>query len=65
MSKFSVNEEKLKEKYKQIVSFHYVSNKNLNGIDELVKNLVNVTLQQKSIGEAVPVKKNNFLSKKI
>ncbi len=65
MSKFTLNEEKLKKKFDQIVDFHYVSSITQEGIDALAKSLIDVTLQQKYIGEAIPVSKTikiiNFL----
>lgn len=55
VSKYSLSEEKLKAKYKQIVAFHYVSNKTKAGIKELTKNLIEITLKEKYMGEAIPV----------
>ncbi len=53
--KFTLNESKLKEKYKQISGFHFVSNIYQTGIEELSNNLIQATLIQKYIGEALPV----------
>ena len=55
VSKYSLNEDKLKEKYKQIIGFYYVSNKTMLGIDVLVEDLVNTTVAQKYIGDEIPV----------
>ena len=53
--KVKVNEKKLKEKFKQIVGFHYVSNRTFKGIDVLVNELVSETVKLKHIGEEIPV----------
>ena len=45
----------LKAKYKQIAGFHFVSSVTRSGILNLEKDLVEVTLQQKYIGEKIPV----------
>lgn len=55
VSKYSINKERLKSKFKQIVGFHFISNKTQVGIDELVKKLVSVTLGENYMGEAIPV----------
>lgn len=55
VSKFTLNKDKLKARYGQIAGFYFVSNVNKSGIDELVKSLINVTLQEKYMGEEIPV----------
>ena len=55
VSKYSINKEKLKSKFKQIVGFHFISNKTQVGIEELVEKLVSVTLGENYMGEAIPV----------
>ena len=45
----------LKAKYKQIAGFHFVSSVTGDGIPNLEKELIEVTLQQKYIGEKIPV----------
>ncbi|RMZ98086.1 serine threonine- kinase pats1 [Brachionus plicatilis] len=52
--KFSINQEKLKSRYNQICGFYFVSNTKNIGIDELVKDLIDVTLKQKYMNEAIP-----------
>ncbi len=47
-------------KFNQIVGFHYVSSVTQEGIEYLSKNLIDVTLQQKYIGEAIPVNIKQF-----
>ena len=61
MSKYTLNEEKLRARYKQIVAFHYVSCVEMTGIADLVEELVSVTLAQKYMGEAIPVGVYPFL----
>jgi hypothetical protein len=53
-------EEKLKSKYKQIAGFHFVSNVSKEGIQKLSKHLIDVTLQEKYMGEAIPVRKKQY-----
>ena len=53
--KYTLNEQKLRAKFKQIVGFHFVSSFTQVGIDELSKELIKTTLQEKYIGEAIPV----------
>ena len=55
VSKFTLNQAKLKEKYKQIAGFHFVSNVSQAGVEELSKQLIQTTLQEKYMGEALPV----------
>ena len=55
VSVYALNEDSLKIRYKQIVGFFYVSNYTQSGIEELAEQLVHVTLQQKYIGERIPV----------
>ena len=50
-----MNQIKLKEKYKQIAGFHFVSNVSQAGVEELSKHLIQTTLQEKYMGEAIPV----------
>ncbi|XP_069137453.1 uncharacterized protein [Argopecten irradians] len=54
MTKISLPMEDLKEKYHQIMDFHFVSSKNGNGIPELKEALFDVTLQQEYMGEKIP-----------
>lgn len=56
VSKYNINKEKLKAKFNQIVGFFFVSNLNKTGIHELIKSLIDVTLQQTYMGEAIPVR---------
>lgn len=53
--KFSINQEKLKSRYNQIIGFYFVSNTRNIGIDDLIKDLIQVTLKQKYMDEAIPV----------
>ena len=55
ISKYTLNKEKLKAKYKQIVGFYFVSCTKLTGIDVLADDIVKVTLGLKYIGENIPV----------
>ena len=50
-----MNEAKLKARFKQIVGFYYVSNITHQGIDKLSDDLIKTTLQEKYIGESIPV----------
>jgi hypothetical protein len=59
VSKYTLDKEDFKKRFKQIVGFHFVSSKDYTGIAELTKDLIDVTLKQKYIGEAIPV--NYFL----
>jgi hypothetical protein len=54
VSKYSLNEEKLRSKFRQIIGFYYVSSITKEGIDVLSKKLIETTLQEKYMGEAVP-----------
>ena len=56
VSKYTLNQEKLKSKYNQIVAFYFISNKTKAGINELVNRLIDTTLREKYMGEAIPVK---------
>lgn len=56
MSKYVIDEAGLKSKYKQIVGFHFVSSWTHDGIDELRQKIVAATLQEKYIGEQIPVR---------
>lgn len=62
VSKFSLNQEKLKSKYKQICSFGFISNKTKEGIKELINDLINTTLKETYMGEAIPVGFGSFAS---
>ena len=53
--KFTLNQQQLKERYKDIVGFYYVSNKTKIGIEDLKQTIISATLQQKHIGEEIPV----------
>ena len=55
MTKYGLDEDKLKWRYKQIAGFAYVSSVSMSGIAALTDELVKVTLDQKYMGEAVPV----------
>ena len=55
VSKYSLNQKKLRSRYKQIVGFHFVSSVNMTGIQQLADELIRVTLEQKYMGEAFPV----------
>jgi leucine-rich repeat kinase 2 len=52
--KYYLNEVKLKEKFEKIVGFYYVSNLTKSGIAKLAKDLVEVTLKEKYMGEQIP-----------
>ena len=56
MSKYVIDQAGLEAKYKQIVGFHFVSSTTYNGIEELRKKIVATTLQEKYIGEKIPVR---------
>ncbi|CAF0816500.1 unnamed protein product [Brachionus calyciflorus] len=60
VAKFTLNKEKLKARYNQICGFHFVSNTKNIGINELVKDLLDVTLKQKYMGESIPSVWLNF-----
>ena len=60
MSKYSIDTEDLKKRFKQIVGFHFVSSTTMIGIDELEKAIIEITLQQKYIGEFIPEVWLNF-----
>jgi leucine-rich repeat kinase 2 len=53
----------LRSRFKQIVGFYFVSSLNMSGIKELSNELVQVTLQQKYIGEKIPEAWFNFEKK--
>ena len=55
VAKYNLDMSELKAKYKQIAGFHFVSSVTRSGISNLEKDLVEVTLQQKYIGEKIPV----------
>lgn len=55
VSKYTIDEEGLKSKYKQIIGFHFVSSHTFEGIEELEKKIIETTLQEKYIGEKIPV----------
>lgn len=55
VSKYTIDEEGLKSKYKQIIGFHFVSSYTFEGIEELEKKIIETTLQEKYIGEKIPV----------
>lgn len=56
MDKYSLNQERLKAKYKQIIGFHFISNKTKLGIEKLKDDLLQATLGQTYMDEAIPVK---------
>jgi hypothetical protein len=64
VAKYNIDQDDLKARYHQIVDFYFVSSYTLQGIDNLVKKLIQVTLDEKYIGECVPVKyyKQNILN---
>lgn len=55
VAKYQLNEQELKNRYKQIVGFYYVSSPTNDGIPELTSQLVKTTLQEKYMGELIPV----------
>ena len=55
VSKYSIDKEDLKSRFKSIVDFFFVSSVTYVGIEDLTKRLIEVTLQQKYIGEKIPV----------
>lgn len=61
MSKYVIDQAGLEAKYKQIIGFHFVSSKTFTGIDELRQKIVATTLQEKYIGEKIPVRYFNSL----
>ncbi len=54
VSTYSLNRESLKDRFPQIAGFHFVSSYTGQGINEFASMLVEVTLQQKYIGENIP-----------
>ena len=60
VTKYTIDTEDLKQRFKQIVGFHFVSSKNKEGINQLEKEIIEVTMQQKYIGEKVPEVWLNF-----
>lgn len=57
---YSLNMEDLKLRFPQIYGFHYVSSYTFEGIYKFSQNLVEVTLQQKYMGEEIPKLWFNF-----
>lgn len=55
-----MNQEKLKSKYRQIAAFFFISNKTQEGVNELVNRLIDTTLREKYMGEAIPEVWLNF-----
>ena len=55
VSKYTLNQEDFKERFKQIVGFHFVSCYDYRGIAQLTKSLIATTLEQNYIGETIPV----------
>lgn len=55
VAKYALDEEDLKSRFKQIAGFHFVSSVTKQGIDELKEKIVQTTLQEKYIGEKIPV----------
>ena len=60
MNKYTIDIDDLKERFKQIAGFHFVSSKTMVGIDDLAKEIIETTLQQKYIGEYIPEVYLNF-----
>jgi len=60
VSLYTINKKDLETRYKQIVGFYFVSSVTLAGIEDLVSQLIRVTLQQKYIGEKIPEAWFNF-----
>ncbi|CAF0705574.1 unnamed protein product, partial [Brachionus calyciflorus] len=54
VSKYSLDKEDLKSRFKQIVGFHFVSSYTYDGIEELRNAIIKTTLQEKYIGEKIP-----------
>jgi hypothetical protein len=55
VSQYTLDEESLKSRFKQIVGFYYVSSYTQQGLKELEKKIVEVTLLEKYMGEKIPV----------
>ena len=64
VSKYTLDQDDYKTRYKQIVGFHFVSSYDYTGIPELTKEIINVTLKQNYIGETIPVIISKFNSNK-
>jgi leucine-rich repeat kinase 2 len=60
VSKYQIDIDDLKDRFKQIAGFHFVSSKTMVGIDDLAKEIIETTLQQKYIGEFIPEVYLNF-----
>lgn len=60
VANYFLNEDGLKEQFPQIAGFHFVSSHTGEGIEKFSARLVEVTLQQKYIGELVPQLWFNF-----
>ena len=54
VQKFTLPQEELSRKYPQIKGFHFISCYTQEGIKELQDNMLEVTLQQKYMGERIP-----------
>lgn len=57
VSKYTLDQEDLQLRYKNIVGFFFVSSHTMVGIPELKKKLISTTLEEKYIGEKIPVNK--------
>lgn len=55
MFKYTLDEEDLMSRFKDIAGFFFVSCKTGQGIEELRKKIVEVTLEEKYIDEKIPV----------
>ncbi|RNA31785.1 putative serine threonine- kinase pats1 [Brachionus plicatilis] len=60
VSKYSLDQEDLKSRYKNIVGFFFVSSYTKVGIQDLKQKLITTTLQEKYIGEKIPEAWLNF-----
>ncbi len=57
VAKYELNQEELKMRYKQIAGFYFVSSHTGAGVVELSQRIVDATLQEKYIGELIPVRR--------
>ncbi|RNA38605.1 serine threonine- kinase pats1 [Brachionus plicatilis] len=52
--KYTLDEEDLKSRFKDIVGFHFVSSKTGEGIEQLKQKIIEATLEEKYIDEKIP-----------
>ena len=54
VKKYSLDMQRLKKRYPQIVGFYFVSSRSGTGVDELSKDIVAAALNEKYMGEKIP-----------